>query len=189
MFPMTATCLSMINFNFNSAEGIFSYIAVGATILAIFVTVFSFLFDGDGGDVDGADGDLGTLSIRSVLGFFLGFGWGGLICLDNGLPLVTSVAIGFGIGLLMFITIAAIMRFIYSLKSDGTLNYETLVGMTAIVYVTIPPNRESGGQVKVAHPSQLFHLPAIQTGDTPLPVNTPVTVTSVTSGILTVTPN
>lgn len=184
---MLDSLLSLFNFSFTSAEGIFSYIAIAATVFAFFITVFSFIFDADSDVEGGADGELGTFSIRSVIGFFLGFGWGGLISVNHGASPMWATIIGLGAGALMFCIIVIVMRLIYSLRSDGTLKYESLVGMTALVYVTIPPQGKSGGQVKVAHPSQLFYLPAVQTGDTPLPVNTPVVITNVTSGILTVT--
>ena len=80
------------------------------------------------------------------------------------------------------------MRFIYSLKSDGSLNYATLVGMTGTVYVTIPPRGEPGGQVQVAHPSQMITMAAVQEGDEPLPAMTRIEVVSATTYQLVVRP-
>ena len=91
-------------------------------------------------------------------------------------------------GTLMFLIIGISMRFIMSLKSDGTLNYETLKGMTGSVYISIPGNLQRGGQVTIAHPSQLLYLPAVQEGEHPLPSGTPVEVVAVTAGIVTVKP-
>ena len=88
----------------------------------------------------------------------------------------------------VFLLIALLMRFIYSLRSDGTLDYKTLINLPGVVYVSIPPDRKPGGQVRVAHPSQLLYLPAVQTGDTLLPSDTPVIITDVTAGVLTVKP-
>lgn len=72
--------------------------------------------------------------------------------------------------------------------TDGTLNYETLKGMTGSVYISIPGNLQRGGQVTIAHPSQLLYLPAVQEGEHPLPSGTPVEVVAVTAGIVTVKP-
>ncbi len=58
--------------------------------------------------------------------------------------------------------------------------------MTAQIYLTIPPDGKTGGQVKVAHPSQLYYLPAVQHGDTPLQSGSMVRITAVDSGVLTV---
>lgn len=179
---------SFFDLNLTSALGIFSCIALISSIVAFIITIFSFVLDGADIDVDGLDSDLGTFSLRSVIGFFLGFGWAGFLVLRSGSPILIAVLIALIAGLVMFFIIAGLMRFIYSLKSDGTLKYESLVGMTGTVYITIPPAKESGGQVKIAHPSQLFFLPAIQAGEHPLPANSPVIVTEVNSGILTVAP-
>lgn len=178
--------------DFTSAEGIFTYIAVFATILSGFVMLFSLLFGGDHDalSMDHAmDSDMGVFSLRSVVGFFLGFGWAGLITLSMEGSLGLALILAFVSGLCIFLLIALLMRFIYSLKSDGTLDYSSLVGYVGTVYVTIPPRHESGGQVRIAHPSQLLFLSAVQEGETPLSLNTPVLVTEINGGILTVKPN
>jgi hypothetical protein len=102
--------------------------------------------------------------------------------------MAASLAAAFFTGVLMFLIIGISMRFIMSLKSDGTLNYETLKGMTGSVYISIPGNLQRGGQVTIAHPSQLLYLPAVQEGEHPLPSGTPVEVVAVTAGIVTVKP-
>ena len=107
-----------------------------------------------------------------------GLGWG----------MAASIAAAAFTGILMFLIIGISMRFIMSLKSDGTLNYETLKGMTGSVYISIPGGRQRGGQVTIAHPSQLLYLPAIQEGEETLPAGTPVEVVSVAAGIVTVKP-
>ena len=136
-------------------------------------------FDAGGGDVH-ADTDLHVLSLRSIVGFFLGFGWGGIMAMDAGLSRWGTVGVALGVGLLMFGAIVLLMR------SDGTLKYETLVGMTGKVYVTVPPGKATGGQVLVSHPNQLLYLPAIQEGEVPLRAESPVKVVAVNAGILTV---
>jgi len=88
----------------------------------------------------------------------------------------------------MFLIIGISMRFIMSLKSDGTLNYETLKGMTGSVYISIPGNLQRGGQVTIAHPSQLLYLPAVQEGEHPLPPGPRGKGLAVTAGIVTVKP-
>lgn len=137
--------------------------------------------------MDGADGDgPSLLSLKSVIGFFLGVGWGGVFAQNMGWDTSTTLLTSLITGFLMFGITALLIKIIMSLKSDGTLNYNSLVGMAGTVYLTIPPNRERGGQVSIAHPSQLLYLPAIQEGDTPLKAGTPVTVESISANILTV---
>ena len=116
------------------------------------------------------------------------FGWGGVLAQGLDWGMAASLAAAFFTGVLMFLIIGISMRFIMSLKSDGTLNYETLKGMTGSVYISIPGNLQRGGQVTIAHPSQLLYLPAVQEGEHPLPSGTPVEVVAVTAGIVTVKP-
>ena len=176
---------------FDSPRAIFCTIAWVATLLAAFMFVVSFFTDFDGsGDADapGDGADTGMFSFRAVLGFFLGLGWGGYLSLQAGSTVPVACGVGVAVGVVMFLLVAAIIRMIYGLRSDGNISPESLVGMKGTVYVTIPPQGEPGGQVQVAHPNQLLTIAAIQTGDTPLPAQTLITVVAATSGQVTVRP-
>ncbi len=164
----------------DSAAGIFCILVWISTLLALGLFVLSFFADLGGGDADVSgdlDGDTGHFSVRTIIGFMLGFSWGGFVCIQSGMSTAGSVGVGVLVGLFMFLLIAQLMRFIYGLRSDGSLDYKTLVGMKGTVYVTIPPHGEPGGQVQVAHPSQLVTMQAIQYGDHPLPAQTRIIVT------------
>ena len=158
---------------------IFFIIAVVATGVGALLFLLSLFGLGEHDldfDADSGGADVGLLSIKSGIGFFLGFGWGGVLAQGLDWGMAASLAAAF------------FMRFIMSLKSDGTLNYETLKGMTGSVYISIPGNLQRGGQVTIAHPSQLLYLPAVQEGEHPLPSGTPVEVVAVTAVIVTVKP-
>lgn len=178
---------------FSTARGIFCAIAWTATALAVVMFVISMFSDITGGGVDagGADidtsaGDAGVFSIQAVIGFMLGFGWIGFMGICMGWSVAWSVVAGLVAGVVMFVIVGAIIRFIYSLKSDGTIDHTTLVGKEGTVYVTIPPHGEPGGQVQVAHPNQLLTMAAVQEGDEPLPAQTRIVVTAATPLQLTV---
>lgn len=98
--------------------------------------------------VDHTDG-LGVLSVRSITGFFFGFGWSGVIALKAGLGLFAAIGIAVAVGGVFLVTIYLLMRAMFSLRSDGTLNYQNAIGQIATVYVTIPPDFKGGGQVEV----------------------------------------
>ncbi len=174
--------------DFSSPRGIFCAIAWLSTLVSLVMLVVS-IFSGFGvDDMEVSDGDTGSLSVRALVGFALGLGWGGFIAIQSGAGVGLAILLGLLLGLIMFFIVAAIMRMIYSLKSDGSLNYQSLVGMTGTVYVTIPPNGEPGGQVQVAHPSQMITMAAVQDGDTPLPAMTRIEVVSATTYQLLVRP-
>ncbi len=174
--------------DFSSPRGIFCAIAWLSTAISLVMLVLSIFSDFGGDDVDVADGDTGSFSVRALVGFALGLGWGGFIAIQSGVGVGLSIVAGLMLGAIMFFIVAGIMRAIYSLKADGSLNYSSLVGMTGTVYVTIPPHGEPGGQVQVAHPSQMITMPAVQEGDTPLPAMTRIEVVAATTYQLVVRP-
>lgn len=172
--------------DFDSPLGIFCAIAWIATLISGITFAIAFIADLGGGDFDA--GDTGSFSVQTVMGFVLGFGWGGYLAVLGGAGVGLGIVVGILVGIIMFFVIAGIMKAIYSLKSDGSLKYETLVGMTGTVYVTIPPNGEPGGQVQVSHPSQLITMAAVQEGSEPLPAQTRIEVVAATTYQLTVRP-
>lgn len=176
--------------DFSTATGVFCAIAWIATLVSALTFLIAFVADMGGSDFDSApvDGDCGSISVQAVMGFVLGFGWGGYLAVVNGSGVGLGITVGVLVGVVMFFLIAGIIKGIYSLKSDGSLKYESLVGMTGTVYVTIPPNGEPGGQVQVSHPSQLITMAAVQQGSEPLPVQTRIEVVAATTYQLTVRP-
>ncbi len=171
--------------DFASARGVFCAIAWFATVLSL-VSLVLALFADFGGDTDtdlpgdAADGGTGSISVRAVIAFLLGLGWGGFVATQWGLTTLPALFVGILLGLALFSIVAVLMRLIYGMKSDGTLKYPDLIGLRGTVYVTIPASGEPGGQVQVAHPGQLVTIPAIQRGDTPLPAQSSVIVVEAT---------
>lgn len=176
---------------FSSPSAIFCLVAWVATLLAGGMVLVSLFTGGGDGDVDVTDGDGGSFSVRALVGFLLGFGWGGYMSVQSGVSVWGAVLIGLVLGVVMFFVVAGIIRFIYSLKSDGSHDFSrnTMVGMTGTVYVSIPPAGETGGQVQVSREgSQLITMPAVQEGDTVLPAQTAIEVVAATPYQLTVRP-
>ena len=179
--------------NFSTTLGIFCAIAWAGTLISVgmfIVSIFADMADGaDAADAAGAvDGDAGVFSTRAIIAFILGFGWGGYLAVVNGAGAGLGIFVAVVVGMFMFFLVAGLMKFIYSLKSDGSLKYDTLVGMTGTVYVTIPPAGETGGQVQVSHPSQLITIAAVQEGSTPLSPQTRIEVTQASTYQVTVRP-
>ena len=179
--------------HFDTALGVFCAIAWTATLISIVMFIISAVADiadgADAADAAGAvDGDIDVFSTRAIIAFILGFGWGGYLTVANGAGVGIGVTVGLLVGIFLFFLVAMLMKFIYGLKSDGSLKYETLVGMTGTVYVTIPPNGEPGGQVQISHPSQLITIAAVQEGATPIPSQAQIEVTQATTYQVTVRP-
>lgn len=97
---------------------------------------------------EGVD-QLGVLSVRSITGFFFGFGWSGVIALKSGMSLVGSTVVACVVGFFFLIGIYGLMRVMFSLRSSGTLDYNNAIGQVGTVYVTVPGRHGGGGQVEI----------------------------------------
>lgn len=114
-------------------------------------------FGGDPGALDGLDGmdaadhgsGLGILSTRTVLAFLAGFGWTGVIVLQRGHGMAPAVLISVGVGILLMLLVFWMMRWLYSLRDSGTLDYRNAIGQVGTVYVRVPAAGGGTGQVQV----------------------------------------
>lgn len=193
LLPLAELDTAVFSPDFETVRGIFCALAWVSTALAAVITVIS-LFAGVEADTDGdlsavdsdtGDGDAGIFSLRAIVGFFLGMGWGGFIAAASGLSVGLCCLCAIVAGVAMFFAVAFLIRAIYSLKSEVVFNADSLVGKSGTVYVTIPAKGGTGGQVQVSA-GQLITMAAVQEGDTPLPAQTPIIVTAATPQQLTV---
>ncbi len=181
---------SLMSPNFDSALGIYCSIAWFATIFGGIFFLLTFIGAGiaDIGLDAGADtghGAGGYFSIHAIIGFLLGLGWGGFICMEQGMGALSSSLVGLLIGAIMFVLILMLMRMLSRLQVDGNTDLNSLVGLTGTVYVTIPPSGEAGGQVQITHPNGMLTMPATQLGEQELTAHTPITVVESSSqGVL-----
>lgn len=171
-----------LNFNLQ----IFYGIAIVALIFLVFQMITTFVFGMDdasaGVDISHHDSGMSIFSVRGITAFFTGFGWTGVICIKNGLPLILSVAIAFIVGFAVMMLIYLMMRSLMSLQSSGTLNYSNAVGQVATVYLTISPVQRAGGQVEVMIQGRLVTAEALQKGSQPLSPGTKVKIVDLIGG-------
>lgn len=137
---------------------VFYGIGIVALALTILQTLLALLGMGVDGvfeffhiDIGAPDATgLGLFSSHTVSAFFLGFGWGGALALDNGLHVAAASAIGAGAGFALMFAMFFMLRGLLRLQSSGNLDYSTAIGSDATVYVTIPgDNHDGGGQIQV----------------------------------------
>lgn len=139
---------------------------VAALLLFVQIGLFFLGFDGHH-DLDAAalDGDVGFFSLRSAVGFFVGFGWTGVIAFKAGWGVAGSTAAAFGAGLVVMSAIYAVIRLLYRARTSGNIDAKNAVGQTGRVYLSIPAAAASGGQVQVTFQGQLHTMPAITRRD------------------------
>lgn len=139
-------------------EKIFYGIAFVSSVvmgIQLILTLIGGAFDSPDGEfeVEGTDGDLGVLSVRTISSFFVGFGWGGITAMniwkDHPSKMSISTAAGGFCGLVFLWTVWKVMKTLHGLKDDGTVNFANAVGEVGSVYIPIHPSRKSGGQIQV----------------------------------------
>lgn len=147
-------------------------------VMAVLALVGLEHHDVDLSAADHFDGS-SLLSVKPITGFFLGFGWGGGIALDAGVSLGLASVIAIGSGGVLMVSLAWLIRAIYNLRSDGTRRINDAIGAIGTVYVTLPANRASGGQINVTVSGRLETMAALNASLRPIPSGDKVKVVGI----------
>ena len=135
-----------------------------------------------GGDVDfdlgevGEGGGTGIFSIRSIGSFFVGFGWTGAMLLEKGYGVGVATLGGTIMGSIILSAFLAMMRWMQSLKSDGTVDYKNAIGNIGTVYIPISPRRKGIGQIEVQLQGRLTVVGAVTDDEEKMETRTAVRV-------------
>ena len=135
-----------------------------------------------GGDVDfdlgevGEGGGTGIFSVRSIGSFFVGFGWTGAMLLEKGYSVGVATLGGAIMGSIILSAFLAMMRWMQSLKSDGTIDYKNAIGNIGTVYIPISPRRKGIGQIEVQVQGRLAVVVAVTDDEKKLDARTAVRV-------------
>jgi len=135
----------------------------GVAFLATFIMALQTLLTLIGWDADhdfgahhgdllsGGEGasDVSVLSVRSILAFFVGFGWTGAIFGELGWALWLVLPLALGVGGCLMLLVFWVMRGIYDLRQSGSLDYVYAIGETGSVYLPIPPRKSKAGKIEV----------------------------------------
>lgn len=130
------------------------------------------------GSADLGHGGGGIFSIKPLTGFFLGFGWAGGIAMDSGLSLIVALAIAMLAGGTLMAVVVVMIRAIYGMRSDGTVQVQKAVGAVGTVYVTVPARKAAGGQVVVNFSGRQETFAALSGAEQPIASGEKVRVVS-----------
>ena len=170
-------------------------IAIVASALFIIQAILTFvgIDSSDAGDVDFDFDDGGTMdvggmaslfSIRSMINFFVGFGWAGVSLrqvIDNDVLLVVlSLVIGlfFGYWYLFF------RKKLMELESNGAYKVTDCIGKEADVYLHIPAGGR--GKVQVSLGGSIHELDAMSDSNDDIPTGQRVKIVRVEGNVLKV---
>lgn len=152
---------------------------LGGAVLILQLLLGIFGADHHHGDLthDAAEG-MNLLTVRSLSGgvAFFGITGSAVLAARGGAFLATLAGLLVGGG--VAVGVAALMRRIRSLESDGTVHLENAVGHPARVYVPVGPQPRVG-KVLLTLQERLMEVPAVSL-DGELPTGTSVTVVGIT---------
>jgi membrane protein implicated in regulation of membrane protease activity len=147
---------------FNEMEPLlrtFWYIAIPASLIFIIQTIMTFVGGDatDGLDAD-FDGDLGhggdttfqLFSLRNLVNFLLGFGWGGISFYSTITNSSALIAVATIAGLVFLFMFFLVIRQIQKLAEDNSFQIEETINKTAEVYLNIPAHKSGKGKVLVS---------------------------------------
>jgi len=169
------------------AQQVFFGIGVIAAFTALVMGVLGFVGMEHHDAVDVTQNDFdhgggGIFSIKPLTGFFLGFGWAGGVAISAGLQLIVALACAVVAGSIMMAIIVAMLRLIYSMRSDGTMRINDALGAIGTVYITLPPEKTAGGQVTVAFRGRQETLGALNASSRSVPSGEKVKVVQIVDG-------
>ena len=138
------------------------------------------LGDGSGDTLD-TGGTLQLFSVRNIINFLLGVGWGG-VCFSGSIQNTTRLAlVALLTGCVFVAVFIMLFRQMRRLEHDGAFRVEDCVGQVADVYLRIPAQRSGEGKIQFSFNGSVQELPAITDGPA-IPTGQKVRVCEVIGG-------
>lgn len=178
---------------FNTENLVQMYFYIGIFVTATYlIKIIIFSFSGADGDISdghidvaGTDTDIAFsfLSVQSILAFFMGFGWSGLVIIKGfnaETYLVFIISAIFGIA---FMGLSAYLTYLMKcLNQREVFDMNKCTGTIGKAYSTIKPHSE--GQIEIEINSKLTVTAAYNDTDTEIPSFKPVKVVKYENNML-----
>lgn len=117
--------------------------------------------DFDGPDTLDLGGGMSLFSIRALVNFLVGFGWTGVSLRGMISSNVVLILVSVGVGLFFAWIIKLLWDKLRHLEHNGAFKTEDAVGLTASVYIPIPPSRSGTGKIQVSIGGSVQELNAV----------------------------
>lgn len=167
-------------------EHVFFWIAIIASV-ALVVQIILLIVSFGGGDADftdfdgdmDTDGGLSFFTVKGITAFFALGGWCGFAAAsfmpDNiWAPILIAVATG----AVALVAVGFAMRGVAKLQCSGNVVKEKLEGLTATVYVSIPPSRSGRGKITLTAQGRYMEIDAVTDETEKIPVDVEVEIIS-----------
>lgn len=173
----------MLNQLLSYIDTFFWFFALAGTFLFLLRFLLMFVGFGESFEHDQhADADFKMLSIHSMTGFFMMFGWTGLAALHQfHLPIQWASLVAFGCGLFCIVVLRQLFRSAHRLVSHGRdLNFNDAVGKCGHVYQRIPA--KGTGKIIVTYGGFQHEMEAISAHAQEIPSFTQIEVVRILDG-------
>ncbi len=136
-------------------------------------------------DLYNVRGSFHLVTFRTIIGFFMLFGWTGFLYTRAGVTPVLVFIYAVIAGLIMMFLIALSIFLLMRLESDGTMRFSDSIGKTGSVYLKIPMAGQGTGKVQIIVGGSLRTLDAVAY-DTEIETGKKVKVIEVKNNLLVV---
>lgn len=153
-------------------------ITLSASLIFVIQSVMTFLgADVDGGlDVDagGADidasgepgSDMGLLTFRNFVNFFLGFGWTAVLLHDQVSSIPVLLLVSIGVGVLLVAAVMMLFKWLSGMQESGNIDvFKSAVDCQGQVYLTVPAHRQGEGKVQITINNSMREYEAVTDGE------------------------
>ncbi len=149
---------------------------LGIGVIGLVLLVFQMIigvFAGHDGDVassasvdmhGGHGGGLSIVSLKTITGMCLGFGFGGALFERYGFSPGVAAVGGIGVGVVIGALYFWMMHSLYKLKSDGTAQLAEAVNRSGTVYMRIPGTLAGCGEIQVTYGGRMHNVAAFTRG-------------------------
>jgi hypothetical protein len=186
-------------------ERVLACIAIPSTLILVIQTIMSLIGIGGEHDMD-SDHDTGTelshdahaealndghehshehdntglrlFTLRGLVAFLAVSGWGALAISRSGHPMLTALGLGFIMGFIAMLLVAAVLKLFVVMQSNGAIDMTNAVGLDGTVYLTIPAQGQ--GKVSLILQERLSEYDAVSENGETLKTGEEVTVTGLT---------
>ncbi len=115
-------------------------------------------------DVD-AHGPFQFFSLRNLINFFLGFGWGGICFYEIFDSKVLVNIFAFATGALFVAIFFVIIKQLMKLNQDNTFSIKETIGNPADVYLSIPAEKSGKGKIQISVKGAFHEIDAMTAGE------------------------
>lgn len=125
------------------------------------------------------DADFTVFSTRSIIAFFTFFGWTGVLSINAGASLMTTLIASSVSGFLAMVLVGFLMWQFSRLNQDGNIDINDALFQTGEVYLRIPSKDKGQGKVHINIQGSLKEVDAITEGTEAIPTGSFIRVVEV----------